>query len=278
MKPARLISGLVFGGLLTLSAYGNVASAADLIGDIVKKGVLTVGVGSFVPTAMFDLKGEMVGSAVDVANKVAKDMGVKVEYVPTAWDGIIPALLSGKFDTIISSMTVTAKRNIQVNFTIPYLQSGLGFVASKKIASNLKTMGAYDNSNVSIACRRGSTGCSYSMSLFPKAKIIQFDDDSLAAQEVINGNAHAWATYEPKPTFWSLNYSESLYKPFSEKLVESNEAFALRKGDPDALNFFNNWIRVNRDNGWLKERNDYWFGTLDWLERVPPNQFSPPKK
>ena len=49
MKPARLISGLVFGGLLTLSAYGNVASAADLIGDIVKKGVLTVGVGVLRP-------------------------------------------------------------------------------------------------------------------------------------------------------------------------------------------------------------------------------------
>ena len=159
--------------------------------------------------------------------KVAKDMGVKVEYVPTAWDGIIPALLSGKFDTIISSMTVTAKRNIQVNLRFLTCKADWDFVASKKIASNLKTMGAYDNSNVSIACRRGSTGCSYSMSLFPKAKIIQFDDDSFGSPGGDHGNAHAWATYEPKPTFCSLNYSESLYKPFSEKLVESNEALRV---------------------------------------------------
>jgi polar amino acid transport system substrate-binding protein len=278
MRIVRLITGLVFGGLLNLGIAGNVASAENLMADIVKKGVLTIGVGSFVPTAMFDLKGNLVGNAVDVGNKVAKDIGVKVVYVPTAWDGIIPALLSGKFDTIISGMTITAKRNLQVNFTIPYLHSGLGLVASKKSASNLRTMDAYNNSNVSIACRRGSTGCSFAMELFPKAKFVQFDDDALAAQEVVNGNAHAWTTSEPKPTFWALNYSESLYKPFSEKLVESNESFALRKGDPDALNFFNNWILVHQNNGWLEERHNYWFGSLDWLERVPPNKYSPPKK
>lgn len=278
MRKVRLITGLVFGGLLTLGITGNVASAADLMGDIVKKGVLTIGVGSFVPTAMFDLKGDLVGNAVDVGNKVAKDIGVKVVYVPTAWDGIIPALLSGKFDTIISGMTITAKRNLQVNFTIPYLHSGLGLVASKKIAANMSKMGEFNKGNINIACRRGSTGCSFAMELFPKVKFVQFDDDSLAAQEVINGNAHAWTTSEPKPTFWSLNYSESLYKPFNEKLVECNESFALRKGDPDALNFFNNWILVHTNNGWLKERHNYWFGTLNWLERVPPNKYSPPKK
>jgi polar amino acid transport system substrate-binding protein len=278
MKLAKLITSTVFGGLLTLGITSNVASADDLMAEIVKKGVLTIGVGSFVPTAMRNLKGEMVGNAVDVGNKVAKDIGVRVEYVPTAWDGIIPALLSGKFDTIISGMTITPKRNLQVNFTIPYLHSGLGMAASKKIASNMKTMAAYNNTNVSIACRRGSTGCSFAQELFPKAKFLQFDDDSQAAQEVINGNAHAWTTSEPKPTFWSLNYAESLYKPFSEKLIESNESFALRKGDPDALNFFNNWILVHQNNGWLEERHAYWFGTLDWLELVPPNKYSPPKK
>ena len=277
MKVVRLVTGLVLGVMLYLGTTVNV-SAADLIGDILKKGVLTIGVGSFVPTAMRDLKGEMTGNAVDVGNKLAKDMGVKVAYVPTAWDGIIPGLIAGKFDTIISGMTITPKRNLQVNFTTPYLHSGLGMASSKKIASNLKTMASYNDSSVSIACRRGSTACTFGVELFPKAKFLQFDDDSQAAQEVINGNSHAWVTSEPKPTFWSLNYSETLYKPFQEKLLESNESFALRKGDVDALNFFNNWILVHQNNGWLEERHNYWFGTLDWLNRVPPNKYSPPKK
>lgn len=277
MKVTRQITSLVLGVLLILGVSTNVASA-DLMRNIMKKGVLTVGVGSFVPTAMLDNEGKMTGAAVDVANKIAKDIGVKVDYQFTAWDGIIPALLAGKFDTIISGMTITAKRNLQVNFTLPYQHSGLGMVASRKIYPNKSKKSEFNRPDVKIACRRGSTGCTFSMELFPKAKFVQFDDDSLAAQEVINGNAHAWTTSEPKPTFWSLNYSESLYKPFQEKLLESNEAFALRKGDVDALNFFNNWILVHTNNGWLKKVNEYWFGNLNWLSRVPPNKYSPPKK
>ncbi|HMQ12913.1 MAG TPA: amino acid ABC transporter substrate-binding protein, partial [Candidatus Competibacter phosphatis] len=46
------------------------------------------------------------------------------------------------------------------------------------------------------------------------------------------------------------------------------EGFALRKGDPDALNFFNNWIMLRQQDGWLKERHDYWFKTRDWASQV----------
>ena len=48
--------------------------------------------------------------------------------------------------------------------------------------------------------------------------------------------------------------------------------FALRKGDPDALNFFSNWILVNINNGWLKERHDHWFKTQEWADQVALEQ------
>ena len=279
MRKVKLIAGLVFGALLTLGVTGNVAWAHhdNLMQKILKKGTLTIGHGAFTPTAMRDLKGEMVGDAVDVASKLAKDIGVEVDFVATAWDGIIPALLAGKFDMIISGMTITPKRNLQVNFTIPYLHSGLGMAASRKMYPNMSTKADFNKPEVKLTCRRGSTGCSFAMELFPKAKFLRYDDDSQAVQDVINGVAHAWVTSEPKPTFWSINYSESLYKPFQEKLLESNESFAIRKGDPDALNFLNNWILVNQRNGFLKKTHNYWFGGLNWLARVPPNKYSPKK-
>jgi polar amino acid transport system substrate-binding protein len=68
--------------------------------------------------------GDMIGFEVDVASKVATDMGAKVEFFPTAWDGIIPALLARKFDVIISGMSITPKRALQVNFSIPYAHTG----------------------------------------------------------------------------------------------------------------------------------------------------------
>jgi len=56
--------------------------------------------------------------------------------------------------------------------------------------------------------------------------------------------------------------------PTKENLTENNESFGIRKGDPDALNFFSNWIMVNTSNGWLKERHDYWFKSMDWADQV----------
>ena len=56
---------------------------------------------------MRDLNGELIGFELDVGRKLAEDMCVEVEFVPTAWDGIIPALVAGKFDVIISGMSVT---------------------------------------------------------------------------------------------------------------------------------------------------------------------------
>ena len=69
------------------------AVAGDLIADIQKRGTLKVGMSTFVPWAMRDKKGDLIGFEIDVATKLAKDMGVEVEFVPTAWSGIIPALL-----------------------------------------------------------------------------------------------------------------------------------------------------------------------------------------
>ncbi|MEK9924547.1 MAG: transporter substrate-binding domain-containing protein, partial [Alphaproteobacteria bacterium] len=71
------------------------ASADSVIDDVVKRGKLVVGLATFVPWAMRDKKGDLIGFEIDVSRQLAKDMGVEVELVPTAWDGIIPALLAG---------------------------------------------------------------------------------------------------------------------------------------------------------------------------------------
>ena len=72
--------------------------------QVLQRGVLRVGMSTFVPWAMKDKTGKLVGFEIDVATRLAKDMGVKVEFVPTQWSGIIPALVTGKFDVIIGGM------------------------------------------------------------------------------------------------------------------------------------------------------------------------------
>ena len=240
----------------------------SVIEIIKRRGALKVGVSTFVPWAMRDRTGELVGFEIDVARKLAADMGVAVEFVPTAWDGIIPALLAGKFDVIIGGLSITAQRNLTVNFTVPYAHSGLGVAANTELTAAMTWPDDYNSSKVTFACRRGATSCSAVEELFPKALTRKFDDDSQAAQEVLNGNAHAFVSSYPTPTLLVHRYGDKLFLPTTDNLTQGNEAFGLRKGDSDALNFFSNWIRVNTSNGWLQERHSYWFKTTKWAGEV----------
>ncbi|MBT8490215.1 MAG: transporter substrate-binding domain-containing protein, partial [Deltaproteobacteria bacterium] len=95
------------------------------IEQVMKRGILRVGMSTFVPWAMKDKTGKLIGFEIDVATRLADDMGVKVAFVPTKWAGIIPALLTGKFDVIIGGMGIRPQRNIKVNFSIPYDTTGM---------------------------------------------------------------------------------------------------------------------------------------------------------
>ena len=243
-------------------------AAGSVLETIKKRGALKVGMSTFVPWAMRDKNGELIGYEIDVAKRLAEDMGVKAEFVPTAWDGIIPALLTGKFDLIIGGLSITPERNLTVNFTAPYANSGIQMVANKNLATGFKTLADFDKPEVVLAARRGATPATAAKRLIPKATLRQFDEDALALQEVLNGKAHAFVTSTPTPAFEALKHPDTLFLPMPEPFVQGAEGFALRKGDPDALNFFNNWILLRQQDGWLKERHDYWFKTRDWTDRA----------
>ena len=262
---AIALSALTLG--IAQAATQQDLAAASVIEEIKKRGTLRVGMATFVPWAMRDKKGELIGFEIDVATQVAEDMGVEIQFVPTAWSGIIPALLAKKFDIIIGGMSITPSRNLTVNFTLPYAHSGQQMVANKALASGFE-ISDFNNSDVTLACRRGATPCKAAQKMFPKATLNQFDDDAQAFQDVVNGNAHGMISSAPKPRFWMSKYPEKLFMPTEENLTTGDEAFALRKGDPDALNFFSNWIRTKTSSGWLKERHDFWFTNQNWADRI----------
>ena len=263
--------GLALATGLALPAVAQDARAdlskTSVIEQIKEAGVIKIGLSVFVPWSMRDKKGELIGFELDVGRKLAADMGVDVEFIPTAWDGIIPALVSGKFDVIISGMSVTPVRNLTVNFSDPYAYSGLTILANTAMTQGM-ALEDYNKPEVTFAARRGATPATVIQQLFPEATLLLFDEDSASTQEVLNGNAHATMMSEPSPSMEARNNPETVSVPFDETFLATGEAFAYRKGDPDASNFFNNWISVNWKNGWLKERNDYWFKGTEWADQV----------
>jgi len=240
----------------------------SVVEKVMQKGVLRVGMDTFVPWAMRDKTGQLIGFEIDVATRLAADMGVKVEFIPTKWSGIIPALLTGKFDVIIGGMGIIPSRNLKVNFTQPYDYSGMSLVASKKLAADFKTLEDFNHPDVVLAVKLGSTSVMAAKRYIPKATLRQFDGEAQIFQEVINGKAHAAVASAPTPAFRALENPDTLFLPIKETFTREPIGFAVRKGDVDSLNYFNNWIQYVTAEGWLAERKDYWFNTQDWKEKL----------
>jgi len=272
MKNSRTCAFIALLSVLALGLAGS-ATAGKLqqglvkesaVEQIMKRGTLKVGMSTFVPWAMKDKTGKLIGFEIDVATRLAEDMGVKVEFVPTKWAGIIPALLTGKFDVIIGGMSVRPDRNLKVNFTIPYDYAGQSLVANKKLAAGFSNLQDFDRPDVVIAARLGSTAADAAKRFMPNAKKRFFDDEAQVIQEVVNGKAHAAVASAPLPAFQAIKYPDRLFLPFHGTFTKEPIGFALRKGDYDTLNYFNNWIRVIEAKGWLAERKHFWFETKDW--------------
>ena len=102
----------------------------------------------YMPFEMKDKKGRIIGYDVDMAKKMAKEMGVKLKLLPTAWDGIIAALVTGKCDIIMSGMTITQQRNLKINFADPYVVVGQTILMSKNLAGKIKSAQDLDNLNL----------------------------------------------------------------------------------------------------------------------------------
>ena len=274
MLVGALISvGMIVGATNVASADSarQSLSSDSVLEEIKKRGTLRIGLSTFVPWAMRDKKGDLIGFEIDVGKRVAADMGVEVEHIPTAWDGIIPALLAGKFDVIISGMSITMKRNLTVNFTHPYANTGYILVASTAMAQKkgLKTLEDYNSSDITIATRRASTGAIAAQKNFPKAKLIYFDDGTMGIQVTANGKVDATTSTPPKAAYDIEKRPGKLFVVDKALMSPTREAFAVRKGDPDILNWFNNWIDNVKASGWLQERHAYWFTTRVWADQLP---------
>lgn len=272
-SPLHLILGIVFCLILgTATAHSaptdQLATKESAVDQIIKRGVLRVGMDIFQPWAMKDKNGQLIGFEIDVATRLAKDMGVKVEFVPTAWSGIIPALLTGKFDVIIGGMSITPQRALKVNFTQPYDYTGMAIVAHKKLAEGYNSLESFNKPDAQIAVKTGTTAATAAKQYLPKATLRMFETEPQAYQELRNGNVHAVIGNAPRPAYEAIDYSDTLFLPIKETFTKEPIGFALRKGDADSLAYFNSWIMLVELEGWLKERHNYWFNTQEWKSQV----------
>ena len=242
------------------------------LNKIVQRGELIVGMEpGYMPFEMKDKRGRIIGYDVDMAKKMAKAMGVKLKLVPTAWDGIIAGLITNKYDIIMSGMTITQQRNLKVNFANPYIVVGQTVMMKKDLTSKIKHAKDLDKKEYTIATKLGVTGEIATRKFFKKAKIITFETEADAASEVLSGHADAMVYDQPYNILFMSDKGKGKLIHLDTPLTYEPLGWAIRKGDPDFLNWLNNFLRQIKEDKVLNFHDKLykkWLVDTVWLKRV----------
>lgn len=242
--------------------------AIDTLATIRKRGVLRVGVAPTEPFVMRDKTGNLMGLSIDIGSKLAEDLGVEVEFVQTSWSQIIPDLVENHFDLIASGLWVTPARALVVNFSEPSALEAVHLVANKRLAGTFKAKSDFDRADVTLVVYEGTIQESVAARTFPKARLMKIDGDADPLAPVFEGKAHAALVTTPVPEAIVEQAGSRLVLPFPEGLQSTTAAMAVRKGDPDFLNYLNSWIAYHRQGGWLGARTEYWGQPDNWVNKM----------
>ncbi len=233
--------------------------------NILKNGELRVGFESgYVPFEMTNKKGEFIGFDMDYGRRLAKEMGVKFVPVNTAWDGIIPALMTDKFDIIMGGMTITQERNLKISFADPYIVVGQTILLNNKHEGTVKSYKDLNDPKYILTSRLGTTGEQAIKKYMPKATYKSFETEADAGLEVINGKADALVYDLPFCGYLYGSQGKGKTVFLDEPFTYEPLAWAIRKGDPDFLNFLNNFLRQSRGDGFYEKLYAKYIIGTDW--------------
>lgn len=237
--------------------------------QILQRGELRVGFeAGYMPFEMTDKNGNFVGFDIDIAKEMAQALGVKFVPVNTAWDGIIPSLITEKFDIIMSGMTVTQERNLKINFADPNIVVGQTILINKKHKGAIKSYKDLNDPKYTVTSKLGTTGEQAVKRVIPKATYKSFETEPEAALEVVNGKADAFVYDLPYCVVFMAQQGAGKLIFIDTPFTYEPLAWAVRKGDPDFLNWLNNFLRQIKNDGRYDKVYDKWIKSTDWIKDV----------
>jgi polar amino acid transport system substrate-binding protein len=208
---------------------------------------------NYPPFEMVDTNGKPAGIGVELAQALASHLGRELQIENIPFDGLIPALKTSKIDLVISSMTETAERAQSIDFSQPYLSTGLCLLVSK--ASTIKSIADADQSQFSIAVKQGTTGQTYAQQRLQHAKLLVLDKEDACVLEVVQGKASAFI-YDQMSIYkhWQQHKESTtaLLQPFQQE----QWAIGLRKGQKELTAKVNSFLTSFRAEGGFEKLGD----------------------
>ncbi|WP_269540161.1 transporter substrate-binding domain-containing protein [Cerasicoccus fimbriatus] len=221
-------------------------------------GELRVGINPEQPPLIFVHEERIVGLEADLARAFAVDLGVPLNFVVMEWDELIPALVAGKIDIIMSGMSATEIRSVRINFATPYLVTGQMPMVRASDLSRYQTTMALKNTQARIGVEGGTTGDFLVRESFVYAERVPYKDIQDAADGLANGEIDM--VIADAPTIWWLAAIDetSGLSPVSAVLTNEMIGWGISKANPDLRNAADSFLVKLQGNGELDPMIERW--------------------
>ena len=246
--------------LMVLAMTTPALAATDNSFNRVKSsGKLVIGIDdAFPPLEFRNDKNELVGFDIDASRELGRRLGLKVEHVPTAWDGVVMALKVKKFDCIWSGMSITPEREQEIAFTKPYIMEKQVIVvkAGNKRIKSLKDL----NAATTVGVQMGSTSEEALKSLnktFKETK--RYDKNTSAFMDLKIGRIDALAVDELVGRYY-LSQKPGEFVVLKEAMLSEPIGIGLRKEDVALKNKIQTTLNQMYKDGTMRKISIKWFG------------------
>ena len=207
------------------------------------------------PFEMRDEKGQPAGVSVDLAKALGAFLNRPVEIENIPFSGLLLALKTGHIDLVISSMTATAERAQSIDFSEPYLKTGLCLLVGAK--TDIQSITDADRAGRTVVVVKGTTGHLYATQQLKNARVLVLDQPATCVLEVTQGKAEAFL-FDQMSTLknWQRNKetTRALLTPFQSE----SWAVGLKKGNTDLRTKVNAFITDFRAKGGFDKLGDQW--------------------
>jgi polar amino acid transport system substrate-binding protein len=256
--------------IVVLILAGTSAFAGATLDRIVERGEIRIGMtGNQPPLSMKSKSGTLIGFEVDLANLLGQAMEVEPKLVTKPFPELIPALLAGEIDVIISGMTITPQRNTKVAFVGPYNVTGKSILTKSSTLAAAQETDEINAENITLTALKGSTSERFVQLLLPKAKLTATDDYDAAVKMVLDGQANALVADIEVCQFSMLRYPDAGLATLAAPLTIEPIGIALPPNDPLLMNLIQNYLGTLEGLELLDELRAKWYEDGSWLIQIP---------
>lgn len=256
--------------ICSLAIVSSLSSAyADEANTNAQGRTLNVGCeGAFAPFTYIDDQGNITGFDIDLIKAIGKDLGYNVKINVMPFDGLVPSLMTGNIDLIISGFTISEERAKKVDFSDPYYLCGMSYVIEKKNAQKYDTYEKLDGHP--ICTQLAATGTNFTQKFLQKSKDKIFNTPPETYIELGNGSCLAAIHDKPVNDFFLTKDNSGKFTSIEIKKHIDKEYYgiAVQKGNKELLNLINKGLKEVEENGVFEKISMDWFGNniLDSLK------------